>query len=95
MTSLETMIASENLLPAAKIRRDHRVSFTIEWQDLVAIEVKYHRSCYREYARKRNLENLARNNAEEESKSGYRAEYERLFTVLSKYIGCPKKTPDV
>ena len=67
VTSLETMIASENLLPAAKIHRDHRVSLAIEWQDLVATEIKYHRSCYREYARKRNLENLARNNVEEES----------------------------
>ena len=60
LTSLETMTASENLLQAAKIRRDHRVSLAIEGQDLVAIEVKYHRSCYREYTRKRNLENLAR-----------------------------------
>ena len=86
LTSLETMTASENLLQAAKIRRDHRVSLAIEGQDLVAIEVKYHRSCYREYTRKRNLENLARYNAEEESTSGYRTEYERAFNVLSKYI---------
>ena len=42
VTSLETMIASENLLPAAKTRRDHRVSLAIGWQELVAIEVKYH-----------------------------------------------------
>ena len=95
VTSLETMIASENLLPAAKIHGDHRVLLAIEWQDLVATEIKYHRSCYREYARKRNLENLARNNVEEESTSSYRAEYERAFNVLSKYTGCPKKTLDV
>ena len=50
------------LVPPAKIRRDHRVSLTVKGQDLVAIEVKYHRSCYREYTRKRNLQNLARNN---------------------------------
>ena len=93
LTFLETMIASENLLSAAKIRRDHRVSLAIEWQDLVAIEVKYHRSCYREYVGKRNLENLARNNVKEESTSGNRAEYERAFNVLSKYTGCPKKRP--
>ena len=54
------MIASENLLQAAKIRRDHRVSVTTEGQDPVAIQVKYDRSCCREYAKNRNLHNLAR-----------------------------------
>ena len=69
-------------VPAAKIRRNHLVSLAIKGQDLVAIEVKYHLSCYREYARKRNLENQQGTMLKT---SGHRAEYERGFTVLSKY----------
>lgn len=41
--------ASATLLNAARIRGDGRVLLAIERQDLIAIEVRYHRSCYSSY----------------------------------------------
>ena len=47
--------ASATLLEAARIRSDERLLLAIEHQDLIAIEVRYHRSCYSTYTHKQNL----------------------------------------
>ncbi|XP_070538664.1 uncharacterized protein [Ptychodera flava] len=48
LTSCET---GESLLKAAEVRQDEELLVQIRGQDLVSIEVKYHKSCYRNYTR--------------------------------------------
>ena len=43
LSNCETFQAGATLLNAAKVRKDQRVIAAIEHQDVVAIEVKYHR----------------------------------------------------
>ena len=42
------------MLNAAKVRQDERIIVAIEREDVVAIEVKYHRSCYKDYTSKKD-----------------------------------------
>ena len=52
LSNCETYQASWTLLNAAKVRQDERIIVAIEREDVVAIEVKYHRSCYKDYTSK-------------------------------------------
>ncbi|KAL9951848.1 hypothetical protein ACROYT_G044583 [Oculina patagonica] len=49
LTMCQTRTAGESLLNAAKIRGDQRIVLELHDRDLIAIEVCYHRSCYRKY----------------------------------------------
>ena len=49
LTTCQTLTAGESLVNAAKIRGDQRLLVALDGQDLIAIEVCYHRSCFRRY----------------------------------------------
>lgn len=52
LTNLETIQASETLVEAARKRNDERILLAVEGKDLIALEVKYHRTCYKGYTHK-------------------------------------------
>ena len=56
LTNLETIQASETLVEAARKRNDERILLAVEGRDLVAMEVKYHRTCYKGYTHKRDTQ---------------------------------------
>lgn len=43
------------LLKAARIRNDKHILLQIESQDSIALKIKYHRSCYKDYVRQETL----------------------------------------
>ena len=45
------LVDGGQLLEAARLKKDHNILHHIENRDCVAIEVKYHASCHREYTR--------------------------------------------
>ena len=49
LTACQTLNAGESLINAAKKRSDQRILVALDGQDLIALEVCYHRSCYRKY----------------------------------------------
>ena len=51
LTSCETQSACDTLRHSACISQDKRLLLAIENEDMFAIEVKYHRTCYRDYTR--------------------------------------------
>lgn len=53
MSQCLTLNASKRLLEAAERKCDERVLLQIRGKDLIAIEVKYHKSCYGTYTRER------------------------------------------
>ena len=63
LTQCLTYQASHTFLEAARVHRHtkkgKRILLAIENEDLIAIEVRYHRSCYYSFTHKRNLERVA------------------------------------
>ena len=74
--------ASNTLKNAATIRDDQRILSEISGKDLVAIEVKYHRSCYRSYSSPKTLERLRQKDNQSRHLSGY----DGAFESLSEYV---------
>ena len=56
----------------------------IEHQDVVAIEVKYHRSCYASYTSQKTLDAILKSEETESRKQ--RSEYDIAFKKLASYI---------
>ena len=56
----------------------------IEHQDVVAIEVKYHRSCYASYTSQKTLDAILKSEETESRKQ--RSEYDIAFKTLASYI---------
>ena len=59
---------SASLLRAAEIRGDNRVLLQIKGQDCISHEIKYHRSCYKNYVRLETLTKLEAQNCTTEDK---------------------------
>ena len=79
-----TATGSASLLKAAQIRDDRRLLLQIQGQDTIAIEIKYHKSCYIQYVRAGALAKLEEQNCEDEdiaSKS-----YNRAFSNIREYV---------
>ena len=57
-TDCVTFKAGDTLLNAAKIREDNRLILALEGQDYIAIEVRYHRTCYQRYTHIKELDKL-------------------------------------
>lgn len=53
-----TEYGSETFIRAAEVRNDDRVLLQIHCQDCIAREIKYHRSCYKNYVRRDRLAKL-------------------------------------
>ena len=56
LTNCQTMKAGSTLLDAAKDRNDQRLMVALHNEDPVAVEVCYHKSCYRYYTNIKQLE---------------------------------------
>ena len=61
LTLCETMQAGTTLLEAAKIRGDQRLIVALSGQDPIAIELRYHRTCYRTYTNTKQIEVIQKN----------------------------------
>ena len=77
-------LGSASLLRAARIRNDERVLLQIEGRDTIALEIKYHRSCYKEYVRHETLSRLEDQNCQKEDTST--TSYKKAFTSLADYV---------
>lgn len=77
LTTCETMQAGRTLLEAAKLRGDQRLSVALRDQDPIAIELCYHRTCYRTYTNLKQMEVIKKN---EEGKLESR--YDDAFQLL-------------
>ena len=84
LSNCETFQAGATLLNAAKVRKDQRVIVAIEHQDVVAIEVKYHRSCYASYTSQKTLDAILKSDETESRKQ--RSEYDIAFEKLAANI---------
>ena len=56
LTSCQTFAACESLAKAAQVRGDQRVIVALNGQDPIALDVCYHRSCYRQYIKVKETE---------------------------------------
>ena len=79
-----TDCGSASLLKAAQIRDDRRLLLQIQGQDTIAIEIKYHKSCYKEYVRPGTLARLEEKNCEKEDLSN--DSYSRAFTKVKEFV---------
>ena len=79
---------STSLTTAAQIRNDTRLLLHINNQDTIAMEIKYHPSCYKEYVRQRELERLEDQHCREEDTDGvgYSKAFQRLKTIIDEEI---------
>lgn len=61
LTICEPMQAAKKLLEAANSRGDQRLLTTLHDQDPIAIELCYHRTCYRSYTNMKGISNVSKN----------------------------------
>lgn len=80
LSQCETFQAGATLLNAAKLRKDQRVIVAIEHKDVIAIEVKYHRSCYASYTAAKTLGAILKSDEIEakQQKTEYDIAFEKL-----------------
>ena len=88
-----TYTAEHNLKEAAKVRSDIQMLRKIIGVDLIALEVKYHASCFSAYTSKRNLDNFGRD--DKDSESGYTEAFSELIQKIGVDILHLKKAFDM
>ena len=82
-----TFEASGKLKAAARIRQDTRMMREIQDKDLIALEVKYHRSCCSNYVHKKTLDRLSQQDSEDINvKDIYDAAFEKLAVYIEEHI---------
>ena len=79
-----TTTSSASLLKAAEIRDDRRLLLQIQGQDTIAIEIKYHKTCYAQYVRPGALAKLEDQNCEDEDVAS--ETYNRAFGNIREYV---------
>ena len=82
LSDLQMLKASNTLKNAATIRYGQRILLEISGKDLVAIEVKYHRSCYQSYTPPKTLERIRLKDNQSRHLSGC----DGAFESLSEYV---------
>ena len=82
-----------SLLRAAEIRGDNRVLLQIKGQDCIAHEIKYHRSCYKNYVRLETLTKLEAQNCTTEDKEsrGFSKAFGKLCNYLQSEVTIKKR----
>lgn len=75
---------SQSLLRAAEIRKDENVLLHLRGQDCIACEVKYHRTCYKNYTREKQLSKLEAENCATEDKECN--SYTKAFSKVQEYV---------
>lgn len=83
-----TECASITLMNAAQIRNDKRLLKEIKDQDTIALEIKYHKTCYRDYVRPNSLENIERQNCEEEDATNrsYNSAFDKIKELVKSEV---------
>ena len=89
LSSIEMNMGANTLLQAADIRQDERLLIALKDQDLFAIEVVYHKSCYKSYTHEYTLANLQKEMKMESEMGGYDLAFQQLAheiqaTVINK-----------
>ena len=75
---------SATLIKAAQIWNNSRMLLHIDGRDTIAMEIKYHRSCYKNYVHPKQLANLEEQNYQQEDA---RTEvYDRAFGKLKEFF---------
>lgn len=86
LTSCQTMKAGITLLEAAKAREDRRLVVALNDQDPVAVEVCYHKSCYRYYTNLKQTE-ISRTEEEEGNiEESYDAAFQQLKVEMEQQL---------
>ena len=75
---------SATLIKAARIRNDSRMLLHIDGRDTIAMEIKYHRSCYKNYVHPKQLAKLEEQNCQEED-AGTEG-YDRAFGKVKEFV---------
>ena len=70
------------MLNAAKIREDNRPMLALEGQNYIAIEVRYHRTCYQRYTHIKELNKLLERREEIASEEGSKSHYDIAFKAV-------------
>ena len=76
---------SAALIRAAQIRNDSRLLLHIEGKDTIAMDIKYHRSCYKNYVRPKQLAKLEEQNCLEEDERS--ESYNNAFIKVKEFVG--------
>ena len=79
---------SATLLKAARTRNDSRLLLHIDGRDTIAMEVKYHRSCYKSYVHPKQLSKLEEQNCKEEDDrtESYNKAFSNVKSVVEEEI---------
>ena len=84
-------INADVFLKAAELRNNSRILTQIRGKDLVAIEVRYHKSCYREFVRCITDKARRTKDVHDESHELYNSSFQHLCDVVQKRIICGKE----
>ena len=74
---------SATLLRAAQIKKDRQILLQIEGQDTIALEIKYHRSCYKNYVKQETLTKLEEGNRSSQGQESTGSDVEDSTKELS------------
>ena len=77
-------LGSATLIKAARTRNDSRLLLHIDGRDTIAMEVKYHRSCYKSYVHPKQLTKLEEQNCKEEDDGT--ESYNRAFCKVKELV---------
>ena len=79
-----TEFGSATLIKAARFRNDSRMLLHIDGRDTIALEIKYHRSCYKNYVHPKQLAKLEEQNCQEEDAGT--GGYDRAFGKVKEFV---------
>ena len=74
---------SATLIKAARIRNDSRMLLHIDGRDTIAMEITYHRSCYKNYVNPKQLAKLEEQNCQDDDET---AGYNRAFDKIRDFV---------
>lgn len=80
LTNCQTLQAGSTLLESVKVRDDRRLIVALDNQDPVAIEVCYHKSCYRYYTNLKQTE--VKGSQEGDLESQYDAAFQQFKSEI-------------
>ena len=83
LAELQAFEASKTLKDAAEIRNDASVLLVIKDKGSIALEVKCHKSCFKDYTNAKNLDRIKiKNEQENEKMSIYDKAFERIVKIV-------------
>ena len=67
----------------------------LDGRNAIALEVRYHRTCYRDFTRKKSPERLTERQLEDEDERGYSSAHKTAFEGLVQYFDDMLSDPTV